>query len=82
MVPNPPTYLIYSRDPDDEPVINLAIHVKATYLVTRDRDLLDLMDLTRPEGKEFRERYPGLQVLDPVAFVRALNDPPPPTMSL
>src|SRR5947209_12078142 len=31
LVPNPPQYLIYPRDPDDEPVLNLAIHVKADY---------------------------------------------------
>lgn len=80
MVPNPPTYLVYPRDPNDEPVINLAIHVKATYLVTRDRDLLDLMDTTRPEGRDFRRRFPDLQILDPVAFVTALRDtlPSPP----
>jgi putative PIN family toxin of toxin-antitoxin system len=70
MVPNPPLYLLYPRDPDDEPVINLAIHVQATYLVTRDRDLLDLMDETRPEGRNFRQRFPDLNILDPVAFVQ------------
>jgi putative PIN family toxin of toxin-antitoxin system len=73
MVPNPPTYLVYPRDPDDEPVINLAIHVKASYLVTRDRDLLDLMDETRSEGRGFRRRFPDLIILDPVAFVRRLT---------
>jgi len=73
LVPNPPTYLIYPRDPDDEPVINLAIHVRAQHLVTRDRDLLDLMDPTRPEGEEFRRRFPHLRILDPVTFVRDLT---------
>jgi putative PIN family toxin of toxin-antitoxin system len=33
----------YSRDPDDEPYINLAITSKADFLVSRDNDLLDLM---------------------------------------
>jgi hypothetical protein len=43
------------------------------YLVSRDNDLLDLMDQTKPEGKGFAERFPGLQILDPVAFLRALS---------
>jgi uncharacterized protein len=73
MIPNPPAYVAYSRDPDDEPVINLAIHVGAQYLVTRDRDLLDLADATRPEGRDFRRRFPDLRVVDPVAFLRALT---------
>jgi putative PIN family toxin of toxin-antitoxin system len=72
MVPNAPTYLVYPRDPDDEPVINLAIHVKASFLVTRDRDLLDLMDESRPEGRNFRQRFPDLKILDPVSFLRVL----------
>lgn len=73
LVPNPPTYLVYPRDPNDEPIINLAIHVKADYLVTRDRDLLDLMNPARPEGRDFRHRFPDLNILDPVAFVRRLT---------
>jgi putative PIN family toxin of toxin-antitoxin system len=69
LVPNPPAYLLYPRDPDDEPVLNLAIHVNAQYLVTRDRDLLDLMDPARPEGREFGRRFPKLRIVDPVIFV-------------
>ena len=78
MVPNPPIYVMYPRDPDDEPVINLAIHVKAKYLVTRDRDLLDLMEPRLPEGRSFRQRFPDLKILDPVAFVRELTVEPAP----
>lgn len=75
MVANPPSYILYPRDPNDEPVINLAIHVRARYLVTRDRDLLDLMDASRPEGSSFRQRFPDLLICDPVTFVRQLSGP-------
>lgn len=73
MVPNPPPYVNYPRDPDDEPVINLAIHVDADYIVTRDRDLLTLMDESLPEGQFFRKRFPGITILNPVAFVLAIR---------
>ena len=37
----------YPRDPDDEPYLNLAIKAKADFIVTRDKDLLDLMKWDR-----------------------------------
>jgi putative PIN family toxin of toxin-antitoxin system len=36
-------HFTYARDPKDEKYLNLAIEVAAAYLVSRDRDLLDLM---------------------------------------
>jgi len=54
------------------PVVNLALEAGASYLVTWDADLLDLMDIHRPEGKAFRAKFPDLVILDPVAFLRVL----------
>ena len=37
-----PREFVLTRDPKDEPYLNLAYHAQAQYLVTRDTDLLDL----------------------------------------
>ena len=72
-IPNPPPRISYARDPKDEPVINLAIHVRANYIVTRDKDLLDLMDETLESGRDFCALFPYLSVLDPIAFLRQIQ---------
>jgi putative PIN family toxin of toxin-antitoxin system len=69
----------YPRDPKDEPYLNLAIAAGASYLVTWDKDLLDLM-ADNPDGTAFRSRFSGLLILTPVAFLRELGQlsgPPP-----
>jgi putative PIN family toxin of toxin-antitoxin system len=68
---------VLPRDPKDEPYLNLALTVGAKYLVTWDNDLLSLMG-ENPEGADFRERFPGLIILTPVAFLRELA----PTMAV
>jgi putative PIN family toxin of toxin-antitoxin system len=74
MVPPPPRYVTYPRDPNDEPVINLAIHVNADFIVTRDKDLLTLMDESEQDGMFFRRQFPDLSILSPTAFIDAVND--------
>jgi len=64
----------YARDPDDEPILNLAFQSQAEYLVTWDRDLLDLMTESSPEGQAIRQHCPHLKILNPPAFLRALRD--------
>jgi putative PIN family toxin of toxin-antitoxin system len=61
------------RDPDDEPYLNLAIEAEARFLVTRDRDLLDLMRWDTVEGRDFHSRSRKLRILDPVAFLTAIE---------
>lgn len=63
----------YSRDPDDEPYINLAAEAKADYLVSRDNDLLDLMTDYTPEAKEFRQRFRPLRVIEPLEFLKEMR---------
>jgi hypothetical protein len=68
-----PLQFSYARDPKDEPYLNLALAAAATYLVTWDTDLLDLMG-DSADGIAFRDRFPGLVILTPVAFLRALAE--------
>ncbi len=56
------------RDPKDEPYLDLAVAAGARYLVSRDRDLLDLMN-----DAEFLGRFPDLTIVDPPAFLQALR---------
>ena len=69
-----PAKFRYERDPKDEPYINLAIAAEAKYLVTRDNDLLALMDDSKETGKSFRSDYPFLTILDPASFLKQIRD--------
>jgi predicted nucleic acid-binding protein len=65
-----PASFALARDPDGEPYLNLAIAVSADYWVTRDNDMLDLM-----QDSAFRAQYPSLTTLDPVALLQILDPP-------
>ncbi len=68
-VKNVPHEFHLPRDVDDEDYINLAVEVRADYLVNRDKDLLDLMTDYTIEAKEFRQRFRFLKVVNPVEFM-------------
>ena len=68
-----PSVFTLSRDPDDAPYVDLAAAVSADYLVTRDRDLLDLATDHSIEAKEFRQRFSGSSILDPVDFLNEMR---------
>ena len=68
-----PEIFSYQRDPDDAHYINLALAADARLIVSRDKDLLDLMDATKPEAAEFQQRYPSLRILSPVGFLREID---------
>jgi putative PIN family toxin of toxin-antitoxin system len=63
-----PNVFSLARDPDDEPYVNLALAAGAKYLVTRDKDLLDLMS-----DQMFQQRFPHLTILEPAAFLRSVS---------
>lgn len=69
----------YPRDPDDEPYIDLAAAVKADFPVTRDKDLLSLMNDHLAEAKQFRQQFPQIRIVDPVSFLNTVAPTSPPS---
>jgi putative PIN family toxin of toxin-antitoxin system len=74
MIQDVATAFTYERDPKDEPYINLAITAEAEYLVTRDRDLLDLFDGANLDGEKLRDIAPHLQIVEPARFLLELEE--------
>jgi hypothetical protein len=70
VLPTVPRTVTLARDPDDEPYLNLAVASGAAYLVTRDRDMLDLM-----KDAAFVAQYPDLKILSPVELLKELTPP-------
>ena len=66
---NVPSIFSYSRDPKDEKYVNLAVEAEADYIVSRDNDLLALMTDYTEECKDFRRRFRGLKIVNPVDFL-------------
>lgn len=68
-----PQHFTYPRDPKDEPQLNLAIEVKADYIISRDHDLLDLMDWGQDAGREFQRRFRFLKIVTPEEFLHVME---------
>jgi len=68
-----PKKFSYPRDEDDEPYINLAVAAAADFIVSRDKDLLDLMTGHADECKEFRQRFRPLKVIEPVELLKLIE---------
>jgi putative PIN family toxin of toxin-antitoxin system len=60
------------RDPDDLPYLNLAVSSNVAYIVSRDKDLLELM-----KDESFVGKFPQLRIVDPVAFLAAARSTAP-----
>ena len=60
-------------DVDDSHYVNLALASGANLITSRDGDLLQLMDQTRPEAREFSRRFPHLQILPPEKVLEILR---------
>jgi putative PIN family toxin of toxin-antitoxin system len=76
LVESVPKRFSYERDPKDEKYINLAVEADAAFLVSRDNDLLDLMQEDLAGSRDFRQQFPTLTILNPVAFLRQMEQPP------
>ena len=68
-----PATVTFDRDPKDEPYLNLALAARASFIVTRDRDMLDLALDESKEGALLRSTIPQFQVLDPASFLREMR---------
>jgi putative PIN family toxin of toxin-antitoxin system len=66
---NVPLRFSFARDPKDEKYINLAVAAEADYIVSRDKDLLDLMSGYTDDCKEFRQRFRPLKIVEPLEFL-------------
>lgn len=76
LFPDVPHEISFSRDPKDEPYLNLVLRAQAHYLVSRDKDLLGLNIVNDSTGEKLRHRCPQLQILEPVSFIAALKEEP------
>lgn len=62
-----PAPISVDRDPKDQKYIDLAFAGQATFLVTRDYDLLDLVNDAR-----WNQTGASFQIVDPVTFLQAM----------
>ena len=60
----------FDRDPDDAMFIELAIAGQATHIISHDKDLLSLPTSRSDAGKRFRQRLPGVRIVDAATFLR------------
>lgn len=74
MIIKVPKVFSLSRDVDDETYINLAVKAEADYIVTRDKDLIDLMSGYDIESKLFRQKFRFLKVVQPLEFLQIVED--------
>lgn len=74
MIDAPACGFALPRDPDDEPLVDLAIAGGAQFLVTwNERHLNYLMQKDTPEGEEFCSRFPHLRIITPTEFLTELS---------
>jgi len=74
LIKDVPPVFSYTRDPKDEKYINLAAAAGAVYIVSRDTDLLDLMNGFDNESKEFRQKFRPLKVIQPSEFLNIVEE--------
>lgn len=76
LVPMVPELWKYNRDPDDAHYVNLALTAHARLIVSRDKDLLDLMNAATPEARQLLSEHPDFRVLTPPQFLTAVDADP------
>ena len=74
VIKNVPQIFNYARDPKDEKYINLAVAAGAEYIISRDTDLLDLMTGFDEDSKKFRQKFRPLKIIQPLEFLKIVED--------
>jgi putative PIN family toxin of toxin-antitoxin system len=69
-----PSVYLHPHDPNDSHYVDLAVATKSNLIVSRDRHLLQLMDATRGEGRDFLRRFPGISVIAPHELLVKLRE--------
>lgn len=73
MLVDVPAVFDFPRDPQDAHYVDLAVAAQAKLIVSRDLDLLSLVDPSTPEGRDFRARFPDLEILTPTELLDLLG---------
>jgi putative PIN family toxin of toxin-antitoxin system len=73
MVGDVPHVFEFPRDPKDARYVDLAVAAQAKLIVSRDRDLLSLGDSATADGRDFKSRFPELQILTPTELLQLLS---------
>lgn len=74
MTKDVPPVFEFKRDPKDAHYVDLALAVDAKLIVSRDKDLLSLRDITTGEGRDFLRHYPHLLILTPPEVLKLLAE--------
>jgi len=62
------------RDPNDDMLIEAAVYCDADFIITWDRDLLDLMTGIDDVSKEFKQKFRKLKIVHPQEFLRLVSE--------
>lgn len=73
MVGDVPHVFEFPRDPKDARYVDLAVAAQAKLIVSRDLDLLSLGDSATADGRDFKSRFPELQILTPTELLQLLS---------
>jgi putative PIN family toxin of toxin-antitoxin system len=73
MISDVPEVFQHPIDPDDSHYVNLALAASAALISSRDHHLLNLMDESQPLGRDFRNRFPQLEIVRPEELLRRVQ---------
>jgi putative PIN family toxin of toxin-antitoxin system len=73
MIRDVPERYQHPVDADDSHYVNLALAASAALITSRDHHLLDLMDTSKPFGRDFRHQFPQLEIVRPEELLRRVQ---------